>query len=117
MGQSQHPVKKRACEALAAPVELHSAEASQRFHTRPSWRKVYIVQACIERLSGHIVIARHGGMELAGTHRRARYLLECMLSVENPADDIRRELRKNMLQEFDDRRDRREEGSAIILTG
>ena len=57
----------------------------------PSGRKVYIVQARIERKTRRIVIARHGEMKLSQARRRAREMLARIRMGENPADDIQKE--------------------------
>ncbi len=68
----------------------------------PSGRKVWIVQARIERRSCRIVIARHGEMELAEARRRARDMLARIRAGDNPADDIRRERETPTLRAFAD---------------
>ena len=68
----------------------------------PSGRKVWIVQARIERRSCRIVIARHGEMELAEVRRRARDMLARIRAGDNPADDIRRERETPTLRAFAD---------------
>ena len=66
----------------------------------PSGRKVWIVQARIERRSRRIVIARHGEMELAEARRRSRVMLGRIRAGENPADEIRRDKQTRTLREF-----------------
>ena len=68
----------------------------------PSGRKVWIVQARIDGRSRRIAVARHGEMELAEAHRRARDMLARIRAGGNPADDLKREKETPILREFAD---------------
>ena len=56
-----------------------------------SGAKAWIVQTRIEGKTRRIVFARHGEMDLAQAHRRARDMLASIRADDNPADDIRKE--------------------------
>ena len=62
-------------------------------HVHPSGRKVYIVQARIERRTGRMVIGQHVDMKPSEARRRARLILSRIKAGKNPAQEARQAAR------------------------